>query len=137
MDFVHKQNVIFLEVGEQSRQIPRLFNGGAGGDTDLYPHLVGDDAAEGGFAQARGAMEQHVVQGFSPHFGRLDEHLQVGLGLGLADVLIQGLRPQRGLPVVRSGQRGADQGLKVRPFIFVVGKINAHICHTSFSGPCA
>ena len=91
MDLVHKEDVILVEVGEQRRQVPRLLNGGAGGDADVDPHLVGYDAREGGLAQARGAVEQDMVQGLTAHFGRLDEHLQVGLGLLLPDVLPQGL----------------------------------------------
>ena len=91
MDFVHEQDVVLLQIGEQGRQIPRLLNGGAGGNTDIHPHLVGDDAGQGGFAQPRGAVKQYVIQGLPPHFGRLDEDGQVPLGLLLADVLPQGL----------------------------------------------
>ena len=58
---------------------PGFSSGGAGGDADIDPHLVGNDAAEGGLAQAGRAVKQDVIQGFPPHFGGLDKDLQVAL----------------------------------------------------------
>ena len=56
------------------------------------PSSAGQDVGQGGLAQAGVAVQQDVVQGLAPLAGRGDEHLQVGLGLGLADVLVQGGR---------------------------------------------
>ena len=63
----------------------------------MDPHLLGNDARQGGLAQARGAMEQDVVQGLLPLPGRLDENGEIFLGFLLADILPQALRPQRTL----------------------------------------
>ena len=52
MNLVYKEDVVLRQIGEQRGQIAGLLNGGAGGDADIDPHLVGNDAAEGGFAQA-------------------------------------------------------------------------------------
>ena len=125
MDLVHKEDVVLTEVGQQGGQVPRLLYGRAGGDAHVDPHLVGDDAAEGGLAQARRAVEQHVVQRFAPHFGRLDEDLQVALGLLLADVLPEGLGAQGILPLVLPGQRGGYKGLQLLGVQPAAGKINA------------
>ncbi len=127
MDLVHKENVVLIQIGEQGGQVPRLLDGRSGGDADVHPHLVGDDAAEGGFAQPRGAVEEHVVQGLAAHLGRLDEHLQIALGLLLADVLPQGLGPEGVLPLVLPGEGGGHQGLVQRLRLKVcVGKIDCH-----------
>ena len=127
MDLVYKEDVVLVQVGKQGGQVPRLLDGWAGGDAHVHPHLIGDDAAEGGLAQSRGAVEQHMVQGLMAHLGRLNEHLQVALGLLLADVLPQGPGPQGVLPLVLPGEGGGHQGL-LQPlrFKFCVGKINGH-----------
>ena len=43
MDLVDKQDVPFIQVRQQCRQVAGLFDRGAGGDTDLRPHGVGND----------------------------------------------------------------------------------------------
>ena len=63
MNLVYKEDVVLRQIGEQRGQIAGLLDGGAGGDADIDPHLVGNDAAEGGFAQAGRAVKQNVVQG--------------------------------------------------------------------------
>jgi len=95
VDLVHKQDVPLVEVCQQRRQIAGLFNGRAGGDTDVDPHLLSDDACQGRLAQSRRAVEQNMVQRFLPLPGGLNEDAQILLGLFLTDVLRQGLGPQR------------------------------------------
>ena len=135
MDLVHKEDVVLLQIGQKRRQVPRLFDGGTGGNTDVHPHLVGDDAAEGGLAQARRAVEQHVVQGLRAHFGRLDENLQVSLGLLLSDILLQPLRSKRIFALILPCQRGRYQRLLLHKRL-VVGEINTHALslHHIFQG---
>ena len=68
-----------------------------------------------------------MVQGLAAHLGRLDKHLQISLGLLLADVLPQGLGPEGVFVLILPGQGGGHQrllhllGVKIR-----VGKINRH-----------
>ena len=88
VDLIHEQDVVFCQIGKQGRQIAGLFDGRAGGDADVDPHLVGNDVGEGGLTQAGRAVEQHMVQRLVPHFGSLDKDLQVALGLGLTDVFV-------------------------------------------------
>jgi len=47
-----------------------------------------------GLAQARRAIDQHVVQRFAPHLGRLEENAQVFFDAILTNVFVQGLRAQ-------------------------------------------
>ena len=70
MDLVHKENVVFAEIRQQGRQIAGLFDGRAGGDADVDSHLGGDDARQRGLAQARRAVEQHMVQRLRRAAGR-------------------------------------------------------------------
>ena len=78
-----------VEVSEQAGQIARLVEHGARGDLELRPHLVSDDVGEGGLAQTRGAVQQHVVERFAAQFGRLHEYPQVGHYLVLPVEIIE------------------------------------------------
>ena len=128
VDLVHKQDVPLVEVCQQRRQIAGLFNGRAGGDTDVDPHLLSDDACQGGLAQSRRAVEQNVVQRFLPLPGGLNKDAQILLGLFLTDVLRQGLGPQRGfLGVLRQKGLGHD-----RLLVNIISKVDAH----SFTSLC-
>ncbi|MFR4336452.1 MAG: hypothetical protein ACLT3D_11455 [Lawsonibacter sp.] len=69
-------------------------------------------------------MEQDVVQRLVPHLGRLDEHLQIALGLLLADVLPEGLGPQGVFSLVLPGEGGGHQRLQVLILIFRSGKVD-------------
>ena len=121
MDLVDEEDVAGVEIGQQGRQVPGLLDGGAGGDPDIDPHLVGDDPRQGGLAQARGAVEQHVIQGLIPAEGRLDVDRQILLGLLLAGVVPQGLGPQGELSLVQGGDGGRHHG----GFI-ILRKVDAH-----------
>ena len=65
-----------------------------------------------------------MVQGLAAHLGRLDENLQVALGLLLADVLPEGLGSETVLAFVLPGEGGGYQGFLLHEG-FVFGKINA------------
>ena len=121
MDLVHEQDVALVEVGQQRRQVAGLFDGGAGGNADARPHLLGDDARQGGFAQARRAVEQDVVQGLLPLPGGLDEDRQVLLRLLLADVLRQGLGAQGAFLGVLRQEGLGHNGLLVN----IISKVDA------------
>ena len=122
MDLVHKENVVFAEIGQQRRQIAGLFNGRAGGDADVDAHLGGDDARQRGLAQTRRAVEQHMVQRLRPPPGGLDKDGEILLGLGLADVLRQCMGAQAHLRIVLRQQRLGYQRLLVD----IGAEINAH-----------
>src|SRR5687768_4221151 len=53
MDLVDEEDVAFLKVGKQSRDVAGFFDCRAGGRFQFRAHLVGDDVCERGFAEAR------------------------------------------------------------------------------------
>ena len=122
VDLVHKEDVPLVEVGQKSRQITRLLDGGPGGDADAGPHLLGDDPGEGRFAETRRAVEQDVVQGLVPPLGRLNEDRELLPGPFLANVLREGFGAEGGfLGILRQEGLGYDGIL-----IDVISEINAH-----------
>ena len=121
MDLVDEQDVAGVQIGQQRRQVAGLLDGGAGGDADIDPHLVGDDARQGGLAQARRAVEQHVVQGLAAAAGGFNIDGEIVLGLLLAGIVGEGARTQGEFPVVAGRQAGGHQRrVKIRCII------NAH-----------
>src|SRR5690606_31170233 len=56
--------------------------------------FVRDDAGERGLAQPRRPVQEHMVEGFPPLLGRLDENRQTFFNLVLTDVCVQPFRPQ-------------------------------------------
>ena len=91
-------------------QIAGFLNGRAGGDADIDTHLIGDDAGQGGLAEAGRAVEQGVVQGFVSQPGGFDIDEQVALCLLLTGVIVQQLGPQADLPGVLGSKGGGDDG---------------------------
>ena len=71
VDFVDKQHVACGQIGENGGQIPRALNGGAAGDSNIVAHFRGDNARQGGFAQAGRAVEQNMIQRLLPGQGGL------------------------------------------------------------------
>ena len=130
MNLIHKQDIILIEIGQKGRQISRLLNGLAGGNADMDPHFVGDDPRQRGFAQSRGAMEEHMIQGFLAHFGRVNEYGQVFLGLFLANILCQALGTEGTLPLVLP-QKGC--GHKRGRLGLLLGKVDAHAALPPFT----
>ena len=90
MDLINEQHVALLQVGQQGRQVAGLFNGRAAGNADLHPHLLGHNAGQGGFAQARRAVKQHMVHRFAPAAGCFQINAKVLLHLFLAHIVLQG-----------------------------------------------
>ena len=97
MDLIHKQDVIFLQVGQQRRQIAGLFDGRAGGNAHIHAHLVCDDGGHRRLAQTRRAVEQHVVERLTAQACCVNADLQVFLRFFLSGVILQQPRAQRTL----------------------------------------
>ena len=95
MDFVHKQHIPFLEIVKDGSHLPRLLNGRAAGHLHAASHLVGYDSGQGGLAQPRRAVEQHMVQRLIPVPGSLYIYFQGGFKLFLPHVILKTLRAQR------------------------------------------
>ena len=116
VNFVDEQHVAGIQVRQQRRQIAGLFNGRAGGNPDIDAQLVRDDGGERRLTQPRRPIQQDVVERFFAQPRRFDEHGQIFLDFGLADVLPQRPRAQRvfHFGVLRDVVRAGDA-------VFVVG----------------
>ena len=104
VDLVDEEHVALLQIGQQGGKVAGLLDGRAAGDADLHPHLVGDDARQRRFAQARRAVEQDVIHRLAAALGRFQIDLQVLLDLVLTDVVFQMLGTEAVFLVVRRGQ---------------------------------
>ena len=71
------------------------------GHAKTDPELGRDDLGERGLAEPRRPREQRVIEGFLTLLRRLDEHPKIGAQLRLADELVQPLRTQRHIGIIR------------------------------------
>ena len=95
MDFVDEQDVAFVEVGEQTGEVARLFDDRPAGGLEIRAHRFGDDVSEGGFAQTGRAAEQDMVECLAALFGGGDGDFKPFLDLRLAGEVGKKGRPQR------------------------------------------
>ena len=100
MDFVNEQHFVGLHTGEDGGHIAGAFDGRAGGYAEGGIHFGGDDVGQGGFAEARRAVDDGVIQRFLPYFRGVDGDLQGLLGLGLADELVDASWAQGNVGVI-------------------------------------
>lgn len=89
MDFVDKQYVVRIKVGQKGGEVAGAFEDGAAGLAQIYAQLFGDDVGKGGFAQSGRAEKQDVVECFAAFFGGLDEDGELLFGFMLPDVVVQ------------------------------------------------
>ena len=109
MDLVDKEDIAFVEVGQEGGEVAGLFDGGAGGGADLDVHLGGDDAGQSGFPEAGRAVEQDMVERFAAAAGGLDEDREVILDFFLADVVVHGTGAQRAFVFIGAGIGGGHK----------------------------
>ena len=108
VDLVDEQHVARLQVGQDGGQVAGALDHRAGGGAEPDPQFAGDDLGERGLAEARRAVQQHVVQRLAAGAGGLDEDAEVFAGGALADELRQGLRAEAGLGGVLGAAGGGD-----------------------------
>ena len=77
VNFVDKQHIVFVERGEQTRQIAGFVEHGTRRNLEAHAELVGDDIAQGGFTQARRAVKEDVVECLATHARSSHKHLQI------------------------------------------------------------
>src|SRR5262249_25538389 len=97
MDLVDEQDVTLFQVGEERCEIAGLGDHRPRGAAEIHTELARDDLRQRGFAEARRADEQHVIERFLARPRGLDEHRKILARLFLADEFGKLLRPQRGL----------------------------------------
>ena len=95
VDLVNEEHVTGVEVGQKSRQISLLLDGGTRGHPQIHPHLGGDDPRQGGLTQAGRAVKENVVKRITALFCGFDIHLKVFLYFFLTYVFVKRLGAQR------------------------------------------
>ena len=103
MNFVEKENFLCLEGSEDGGEVAFAFEQRAGAGFDGNIEFVGDDLGERGFAEARRAVEENVIEGFAAVAGGFDGDGDVFLDALLADVFVEAL--------------GADAGVEARVIV--------------------
>ena len=90
VDLVDEEHVAGLEPGQDGGQVAGPLEGGARGDLDADAHLVGDDAGQGGLAQARADRPTAGGRRAGPAGAAASRTIdEVLLDLGLTDELVE------------------------------------------------
>src|SRR3984893_18534745 len=95
MDFVDKEHVAFFQGREQTGEFARFFDHGTARVLNVYAHRVRNDVGERGFAQARRAAEQNVLEDVVTFLGRGHHQFQTFPDFYLTGELVEGRRAQR------------------------------------------
>ena len=77
MYLVNEKHIIFLKRCQYACQIAGFVEHRSGCHFHAYTQLIGDDAAECGFAETGRTVQQCMVQSLSSHTGGLDEYFQI------------------------------------------------------------
>src|SRR5690606_32032293 len=87
----------FAQVRQDPDEVARLLQDGAGRGLDVHAQLARHEHGERSLAEPWRAVEQRVVERFTPRERGIDGDAEALLDLRLADELLQPLRPQRQL----------------------------------------
>ena len=96
VDLVDEQHVPGLQVGQDGREVAGALDHRPRRRPEPDAQLARHDLRQRGLAQARRAVQQHMVHRLAAALGRLDEGAEVFAAGLLADELGQRLRPQTG-----------------------------------------
>ena len=99
VDLVDEEHVVRVERHEDAGQVTRFVEHGAGSRLEAHAEFIGDDVGEGCLAQARGAVEQGVVERLAAHTRRPDEDTEIVYYLVLTREVAERQRAQRLLDV--------------------------------------
>ena len=94
MDFINKQDIAAIKVGQKPYQIATLVKGRAGSHGKIASHLVGDDMGQGCFSQTRGSMQKNMINRFLALHGGFYSNLKGFHHFGLADIIGEVCRTQ-------------------------------------------
>ena len=86
-----------MQVGQYGGEVASAFDGGSGGDPEVYPHFGGNDVGEGRLSQSWWPVKQYMVKCLTSPFGRGDGNAQVIFDFFLPDELIEATRPETGV----------------------------------------
>ena len=110
MNFIQKQHLVFLEIGQDGRQVALNLDRGPGGLLEADAQLIRNDVGQRCLAQSWRTGKQNVIERLAAIARRLQRNRQLLLGLALPDELIQPLRAQLQVQceVILDGLSGND-----------------------------
>src|SRR5262249_52387000 len=97
MNFIDKEDVPLLKIGEERGKVARLSDHRPRGHLKIHTKLARHDLGKRRLSEARRSGEQHVIQRLAPPARGVDENLKIGACLRLPDEFSQALRAERKL----------------------------------------
>ena len=94
VDFVDKEDVVFLQAREEAGEVARFFENGTARDVDVHAHLFGDDARKRRLAEPWRACEQTVVERIATVLGCLNCYRKAFLDVVLTGKFVEARRAQ-------------------------------------------
>ncbi len=94
MNFINKEHISMAEVGENGSQVSGPFDSRPGCYANADAQFPGNNVRQGCFAKTGRSVKQNVIKRFLALQGRPDVDSQFFLNLLLADILLQGARPE-------------------------------------------
>ena len=115
VDLVDEEDVALLEIGEERREVARAGDHRARGGAEIDAELARDDLRQRRLAEARAGPTKRTWSSASfRELRRVDEDLEIGAGLRLADEIGEELRPERRIRrVVLAGLGGYDAAHRI------------------------
>ena len=86
VDLVDEEDVLFVQIRQNRRQIARPFDHRSRGRLDIHPHLPGYYIGQGRLPEPRRSVQKHMIERLLTPFGRLDEDGEILLDLLLTDI---------------------------------------------------
>jgi hypothetical protein len=75
VDFINEKDIVTAQVGQNSREVARAFDGWTGCCFDVYACLGGDNMGEAGLAESGRSVKKDVVDRLAPTFRRGNRYL--------------------------------------------------------------
>ena len=97
MNFINKEYVLTVEVGDDGRQISYTLDSRARSNPKVNTHLNGHDIGQGSLTQARRAVEQQMVQSLASSLSGGDSNVQIIFDLRLSVEVLKASWPQAGI----------------------------------------
>ena len=106
MNFIYEEDVTFLQVGKECRDVAGFFDRRSGCRSEFRFHLVSDDIREGRLAQSGRAGQENMVESFVTAECSFHVHAQIFFDLLLADVVGKTCWPHSQLKLTIRVSRG-------------------------------
>src|SRR4029077_7267241 len=107
MNFIEEEKLFGFEGSGNRGEVAFAFEKRTGTGLNGHIQFVGDDLRKGGLAQARGPIEQHMIESLSAIASRFERDGDVFLDALLADVFVEALGANAGVDARVIVPRGA------------------------------